>query len=240
MILPNDRHANYAADWSVRRQKRFVNLRDRLAVDRALGRLPAAPPRNRGDRLPTHVEHGQKRQGQRAESRMPHGQRERHPDVPVEIFLVGRTRRGIAMDVGPFGHRAIPFSGRVVDHRQQPIRQRQRAKPQDQQPAGDDFGLASECRQEVIIVSEVRADPCGSEPSGDGPSPSGEEYSRQKDRQSPAISGVQTRRQPQAPFVPVFRTPPTTFCIRHLWLSYHFRCGKRLVIEEPFSLQDQF
>jgi hypothetical protein len=29
-------------------------------------------------------------------------------------------------------------------------------------------------------------------------------------------------------------------CFRHPWLSHHLRPGKRHVMEEPFSLQDQF
>ena len=174
------------------------------------------------------------------EARMPHGQRERHPDMSVEILLVGRSRRGIVMDVGPFDLRTVPLGGRVVDDRQKPIGQRQGPQHQKQQLGGDGFGLASECRQEVIIVLEVVADSGGPEPSRHGSSPVGEEDAHQQDRQSPAVSGVQPRRQPLAPLGPIFRTLPTTYRIRHPWLSCHLRPGKRFVMEEPFSLQDQF
>ena len=160
--------------------------------------------------------------------------------MPVEVFLVGRPRRRVVMDVGPFDFWTVSFGRRVVDDRQQPIGKRQRLQQQQQQLGGHRFGLASECRQEVIIVLEVGADTGGTEPRCHGSSSVGEEDARQQDRQPPTVSGMQPCRQPLAPLLPIFRTPPTTYRIRHPWLSCHLRLGKRLVTEEPFSLQDQF
>ena len=169
---------------------------------------------------------------------MPHGQRDGHPDMPVEVFLVGWSRRGVVMDVGPFDLRTVPLGRRIVDDRQKPIRQRQGPKHQNQQLGGDGFALASECRQEVKIVLVIVADSGGPEPGRHGSSPVGEEDAHQQDRQSPAVAGVQPRRQPLAPLGPIVRTLP--ICFRHPWLSHHLRPGKRTVMEEPFSLQDQF
>jgi hypothetical protein len=144
------------------------------------------------------------------------------------------------VDVGPFDLRTVALGGRVVDDRQKPIRQRQSLQQQKQQLGGNGFGLASECRQEVIIVLEIVADSGSPEPSGHSASSAGEKDAHKQHRQSPAVSGVQSCRQPLAPLGPIFRTPPTTYRICHPWLSYHLRPGKRLVMEEPFSLQDQF
>jgi hypothetical protein len=55
---------------------------------------------------------------------MPHRQGKRYPNVSVEILLIDWPRRGIAMDVGSFHVGPVPLGGRVVDDRQQPIRQR--------------------------------------------------------------------------------------------------------------------
>jgi hypothetical protein len=87
----------------------------------------------------------------------------------------------------------------------------------------------------LVIV----ADPGGAEPSGYGSSPVGKEDAHQQDRQSPAVSGMQSRRQPRAP-LPILRRLPTTFRFGHPWLSCHLRPGKRFVTEEPFSLQERF
>ena len=121
---------------------------------------------------------------------MPHRQRKRHPNMPVEIFLVGRSRRRVVMDVGPFDFRTIAFGGRVVDDHQQPIGKRQRPQEQKQQLGGNRFGLASEWCQKVIIVLEVGADSGGSQPGGHGSPSVGEEDARQQHRQPPTVSGV--------------------------------------------------
>ena len=160
--------------------------------------------------------------------------------MSVKILLVGRARRGVVVNVGPFDLRTVPLGGRVVDDRQEPIGQRQGPQNQHQQLRGDGFGLASKCRQEVIIVLVVGADPGRPQPGRHGPPPVGEENAHQQDRQSPAVAGMQPCRQPLAPLGPIFRALPTTFRIAHPWLSCHLRPGKRLVTEEPFSLQDQF
>ena len=101
------------------------------------------------------------------------------------------------------------------------------------------IGLASEWGKEVIIGLEIVADSGGAEPGGHGSSPVGEEDAHKQNRQSPAVPGMQPRRQPPAPLIPIFRTLPTTYRICHPWLSHHLRPGKRTVMEEPFSLQDQ-
>ena len=112
------------------------------------------------------------------------------------------------MDVGPFDLWTVPLGRRIVDDRQKPIRQRQGPKHQNQQLGGDGFALASECRQEVKIVLVIVADSGGPEPGRHGSSPVGEEDAHQQDRQSPAVAGVQPRRQPLAPLGPIVRTLP--------------------------------
>jgi hypothetical protein len=199
------------------------------------GERPSPPLRNLGHRFAADVEHGPQRQRQSAEARMPHGQREGHPDMSVEIFLVGRSRRGVAVDVGPFYLWTVSLGGRVVDDRQNPTGKRQGTKRQNQQLRGNRFDLASKCRQEVIIVLEVVADSGGPKPSSYGSSPVGEKDAHKQDRQSPAVACMQPRRQPQAPLGPIFRTLPTTYRICHPWLSCLLRPGKRTVTEEPFS-----
>jgi hypothetical protein len=52
------------------------------------------------------------------------------------------------------------------------------------------MGLASEGRQEVILVSVVVADSGRAEPGGDRPSPVGEEQAHHEDRQAPAVAGL--------------------------------------------------
>ena len=192
--------------------------------------------RNLGHRLLADVEHGPQRQGHRAPPRMPHGQRERDPDVAVEILLVGRTGRGIVMDVGPFDLRPVTLGRRVVDDRQQPIGQRQGPQHQNQQPRGDRFALASEAGQEVIIVREVGADAGGSQPRRDGATPVGKEDPAQQHRQPPAIPGMQSGRQPLAPLRPFLRTLPTNLVSPSLALPSCGLFSNRSMMEEPFSL----
>ena len=204
------------------------------------GKRPATPFRNLGHRLTADVEHRPQRQGQSAKTRMPDGQREGHPDMSVKILLVGRSRRGVVVNVGAFDLRAVPLGRCVVEDRQEPIAQRQCPQNQRQQRRGDRFGLASKGCQEVIIVLVIGTDPCRPQPGRHSPPPVGKENAHEQDRQSPAIAGMQARRQPLAPLGPIFRGLPMTFRIAHPWLSCHLRRGKRLVTEEPFSLQDQF
>jgi hypothetical protein len=165
---------------------------------------------------------------------------ERYPDVSVEILLVGRPRRGIVMNAGSFHVGPVSLGRGIVDDHKQSIGQRQDSQHQEQQLGRDGFGLASKCGQEVIIVLVVVGDAGRPQPGRHGSASVGEKDAHQQDRQSPAVSRVQPRRQPLAPLLPIVRTLPTAFRFGHPWLSYHLRLGKRLVMEEPFSLQERF
>ena len=105
---------------------------------------------------------------------------------------------------------------------------------------GDGFGLASKCRQEVIIVLEVVADSGRPQPSRHGPSPVGEENAHQQDRQSPAVAGMQSRRQPLTPLGPNLPDTANNISDSPSLALLSLASWKTLVMEEPFSLQDQF
>ncbi len=197
------------------------------------GERPTAPLRNLGHRFLADIEHGPKRHANAPK----HGCRtanERSPRYVRRVFLVGRSRRWAVMNACPFDFRPVTLGGGVVDDRQQPVGQRQSPQQQNQKWRGDAFGLASKGRQKVKIVSEVVADSGGAEPGSHGPSPVGKENTHQQDRQPPTVAGVQSRRRPLASLVPIFRTLPITYRIRHPWLSYHLGLGKHNVMEEPF------
>jgi len=83
---------------------------------------------------------------------MPQSQGNRYPDMPVQKRLVGRPWRRIVMDIGPFDSRPIPFGGRIVDHQQQPIGQRQGPQQEQYELRCDRFALASNTGQEVILM----------------------------------------------------------------------------------------
>ena len=160
---------------------------------------------------------------------MPQCQRNRDPgtavkrwSVAVQKRLVGRARCGVVMDIRPFDFWPIPLGRRVVDHQQQTLGQRQGPQNQHHQRRRDRIGLASHRRKEVIIVSKVVADPGGSKPGGDGATAAGEQNAQQQHGQSPTIAGMQTCDEPLAPLVPLIRSFPTTFRIRHPWL---LRCA---------------
>ena len=92
--------------------------------------------------------------------------------------------------------------------------------------------------EKVIIVLVVVAHTGRTEPTADGPPSDGKQDAHQKHWQPPAVARVQPGGQPVAPLRPFVRTLPVYR--RHPWLSYHVCPEKHVVIEEPFSLQDQF
>ncbi len=155
---------------------------------------------------------------------MPQCQRNRYPNVSVQIRLIGWARRRIVMDIGPLDMGPVPLGRRIVDHQQQTLRQRQCPQYQNHQLRRNRFALASNTGKEVIIVLEVVADAGGPEPSRHRASTAGEQDARQHHRQSPAIAGVQPSRQPFAPLRPLIGTFPTTFRIRHPWLLHCAAC----------------
>jgi hypothetical protein len=95
---------------------------------------------------------------------------------------------------------------------------------QRQQRRGDRFDLAAKRRQKVIIVGEVVADARRPQPSGHRAATAGEQHPDQQHRQPPAIASMQPGRQPVAPLDPLLRAFPTTFAIRHPWLSCLAAC----------------
>ena len=144
------------------------------------------------------------------------------------------------MDVGPFDLRAVPFGGRVVDDHQQPLGQRQGPQHEQQKVAWQPIRSCVQGGQEVIIVLEVVAD-------------------------SDARSQVVTVRRPRAKRMPTSSTgsrqrlracnPAANHslhsdhslghCQRHFAfaiLGSPITCvvENAIVMEEPFSLQDQF
>jgi len=144
--------------------------------------------------------------------------------MSVQVRLIGRAWRRVVMDVRPFDLWPVPLGGRIVDHQQQTIGQRQGPQYQSHQLRGDRFALASHRCKEVIIVLVVVADAGGPQPGRHGTPTAGKQDTNQQHRQPPTIGGMQPSRQPLAPLRPLIGTLPTTFRFRHPWLSYRAAC----------------
>ena len=123
---------------------------------------------------------------------MPQRKRDRNPDMAVQVRLIGGPWSGVVMNVGAFDLRAVSLGRRIVDDQQQTFGQRESSQYQGYQLCGDRFGLASNYRQEIIVVVEIVADPRRSEPTGYRAASVGKESKRRTE--SAALIGQKVQR----------------------------------------------
>jgi hypothetical protein len=113
------------------------------------------------------------------------------PDVAIEEFLLGRSRRRVVVQASALDVATIALGGAVVDgEEQRPVG----GKPVEgvaEQQAREEVGVASQGRQEIVVSREAVADVGGTEPTGDGAATFGEEGTQEQNGQSPGMSLVQ-------------------------------------------------
>ena len=130
--------------------------------------------------LPPDVKPGEDRQPDRAPPRMMHDQRQRDPHMAIDVFLLGRSRRGIVMHSRPFDFRSVTFGGRIVDGEEHvaggTLVEMALAKNPPQQLVRDPLGIASHAAQEVIIRFVVGTDPRTAKPRRDGAATDGKQH----------------------------------------------------------------
>ena len=145
--------------------------------------------------------------------------------MAIDVFLLGRSRRGIVMHARPFDQRPVAFGGRIVDGEQHMARgilvEIGLAENPAKQLVRDPLSVASHAAQEVIIRFVVGADSLAAQPRRDGAAPDGEQHSRKDNDQPPAISSMQTRRQPLGPLGQFLGTKQVALTSRniHPWPS---------------------
>src|SRR5271167_1565251 len=85
----------------------------------------------------------------------------------------------------------MPLGGRVVQGQSEPPGDGNSSDRQIQEAQSDGLDLEPECGEEVIIGAIAVGDPRGTEPTGDGPSPLGQDETDDQPMEPPGVSTVE-------------------------------------------------
>src|SRR5208282_2151380 len=123
-----------------------------------------------------HIQERQQRQADRVPTGVPHDPRQRDPDMAVEKLLPGRPWRWIVMDARALDVLAVTLGRRVVDGEEQAFAGTDDLHRQPQKRAGEDFDIASEAAEEVIIALVIVAEFGSAQPTSHGASATCKEH----------------------------------------------------------------
>src|SRR5262249_58073991 len=127
-----------------------------------------------GNPAPADVEQGAQGQGEGAPEGVADNPGEGAPDVAVDQLLVGRAGGRVVVDAGPLDLLAVAPGRRVVQREQQPALGGEQGHGAAEQQGGEQFALAAQGAQEVIVGLVVVPQAGGAEPGGDGAAALGE------------------------------------------------------------------